>query len=70
VAARHRRDHRADRRAAHEQLEDVLGADGLQLTAEERARLEAPAPPSPVYPRWMLRGQTGIRDVPSLARTR
>jgi hypothetical protein len=42
VAARHRRDHRADRRAALEQLEDVLGADGLQLTAEECAPLEAP----------------------------
>ena len=27
-----------------EQLEDVLGADGLELTADERARLEAPAP--------------------------
>ena len=41
------------------QLEDVLGADGLELTPEERARLEAPAPPPPVYPQRMLREQVG-----------
>ena len=44
-----------------EQLEDVLGADGLELTADERARLEAPAPPPPLYPQRMLREQIGHR---------
>jgi aryl-alcohol dehydrogenase-like predicted oxidoreductase len=53
-----------------EQLEDVLGADGLQLTPEERARLEAPAPPPRLYPERMLRDQNRIRDVPVVARTR
>jgi aryl-alcohol dehydrogenase-like predicted oxidoreductase len=53
-----------------EQLEDVLGADGLRLTPEERERLEAPAPPPPVYPQRMLREQNGIRDVPEVARRR
>ncbi len=52
-----------------EQLEDALGADGLELTAEERARLEAPAPPPPVYPQRMLREQNGIRDTERLARS-
>ena len=51
-----------------EQLEDVLGADGLELTPEERARLEAPAPPPPVYPQRMLREQSGIRDTPAVRR--
>jgi aryl-alcohol dehydrogenase-like predicted oxidoreductase len=45
-----------------EQLEDVLGADGLELTADERARLETPAPPPPVYPQRMLREQNGMPD--------
>jgi aryl-alcohol dehydrogenase-like predicted oxidoreductase len=53
-----------------EQLEDVLGADGLELTADERARLEAPAPPPPVYPQRMLREQSGIADPPAVARQR
>jgi aryl-alcohol dehydrogenase-like predicted oxidoreductase len=53
-----------------EHLEDVLGADGLQLTPEERERLEEPAPPPDVYPQRMLREQSGIRDVPEVARTR
>jgi aryl-alcohol dehydrogenase-like predicted oxidoreductase len=53
-----------------EQLEDVLGADGLKLTPEERARLEAPAPPPPVSPQRMLREQSGMRDVPVVARAR
>jgi aryl-alcohol dehydrogenase-like predicted oxidoreductase len=51
-----------------EQLEDVLGADGLELTPDERERLEAPAPPPPVYPQRMLREQNGIRDMPEVAR--
>ncbi len=33
-----------------DQLEDLLGADGLRLEPEERARLEAPAPPPPALP--------------------
>ena len=32
------------------QLEDLLGADGLRLTGEERARLEAPARPAADVP--------------------
>jgi aryl-alcohol dehydrogenase-like predicted oxidoreductase len=51
-----------------EQLEDVLGADGLELTTDERARLEAPAPAPPVYPQRMLRDQSGIPDPPVVAR--
>jgi aryl-alcohol dehydrogenase-like predicted oxidoreductase len=53
-----------------EQLEDLLGADGLELTPEERERLEAPAPPPPVYPQRMLRDQSGMPDVPAVARSR
>ena len=52
----------------YEQLEDVLGADGLELSADERARLEAPAPPPPVYPQRMLREQNGIPDPPTVTR--
>lgn len=52
------------------QLEDVLGADGLTLTDDERARLEAPAPPPPLYPQRMLREQVGLPDVVPLARSR
>jgi len=51
-----------------EQLEDLLGADGLGLSDAERARLEAPAGPPPMYPQRFLREQNGIGDVPSLAR--
>jgi aryl-alcohol dehydrogenase-like predicted oxidoreductase len=41
-------------------LEDVLAAADLELTAEERARLEAPAPPPELYPQRMLAGQVGL----------
>jgi aryl-alcohol dehydrogenase-like predicted oxidoreductase len=51
-----------------DQLEDVLGADGLELSAEERARLEAPAPPPPMYPQRMLIEQVGLTDYGRLAR--
>jgi aryl-alcohol dehydrogenase-like predicted oxidoreductase len=51
-----------------DQLEDLLGADGLELTADERARLEAPSPPPPAYPQRFLREQNGIVDVPALER--
>ena len=43
-----------------EQLEDLLGAVDLELSAEERARLEAPAPPPEMYPQRMLAEQVGL----------
>jgi aryl-alcohol dehydrogenase-like predicted oxidoreductase len=43
-----------------EQLEGLLGADGLSLSAAERESLEAPAPPPEVYPERMLREQSGL----------
>jgi len=46
-----------------EQLEGVLGADAIALTPEERARLEAPAPPPEVYPHRMLSEQLGQERV-------
>jgi aryl-alcohol dehydrogenase-like predicted oxidoreductase len=53
-----------------EQLEDVLGADGLELSADERARLQEPGAPPPGYPRRMLLEQNGIGDVEALVRAR
>ena len=53
-----------------EQLDDLLGADDLALTEDERARLEAPAGPPPVYPQRFLLEQCGIGDVPSVMRAR
>jgi aryl-alcohol dehydrogenase-like predicted oxidoreductase len=53
-----------------EQLEDLLGADGLRLDDDERARLEAPAAPAPMYPQRFLLEQNGIGDVAELTRTR
>ena len=41
-------------------LEDLLPAADLKLTAEERARLEAPAPPPESYPNRMLTEQVGL----------
>jgi aryl-alcohol dehydrogenase-like predicted oxidoreductase len=52
----------------YEQLEDLLGAVDVTLAEEERARLEAHAPPPPVYPQRFLREQNGIGDVASLRR--
>jgi aryl-alcohol dehydrogenase-like predicted oxidoreductase len=46
-----------------EQLEGVLGADGIELTPDERARLEAPAPPPDLYPHRMLSEQNGMPTV-------
>ena len=46
-----------------EQLEDLLGSARLVLTSEERARLEAPAPPPETYPDRMLREQVGLERV-------
>ena len=53
-----------------EQLEDLLGAAALELTADERARLEAPAPPPPLYPQRFLTEQLGIDELPPLRRVR
>jgi aryl-alcohol dehydrogenase-like predicted oxidoreductase len=46
-----------------EQLEGILGADELELTPEERAALEAPAPPPVLYPNRMLSEQLGMDRV-------
>ena len=51
-----------------EQLEDLLGGADLELSADERARLEAPAPPPPMYPQRFLAEQNGIRELPALRR--
>ena len=53
-----------------EQLEDLLGADGLELDADERARLEAPAGPPAGYPQRFLREQNGIGEVTAVVRAR
>ncbi|MEN3280610.1 MAG: hypothetical protein V7607_1750 [Solirubrobacteraceae bacterium] len=53
-----------------EQLEGLLGATEVKLTADERARLEAHAPPPDVYPQRMLREQAGIGDPAVLTRLR
>jgi aryl-alcohol dehydrogenase-like predicted oxidoreductase len=52
----------------YEQLEDLLGSVDVTLSDEERARLEAHAPPPAAYPQRFLREQNGIGDVTSLAR--
>ncbi len=44
----------------YEHLEDLLPAVDLTLSAEERARLEAFAPPPEVYPQRMLAEQLGL----------
>jgi aryl-alcohol dehydrogenase (NADP+) len=41
-------------------LDDLLGAADLDLTTDERARLEAPAPPPDLYPHRMLTEQVGL----------
>src|SRR5215210_2156990 len=46
-----------------EQLEDLLGSVDLVLSAEERAALEAPAPPPEMYPQRMLSEQVGLERV-------
>jgi aryl-alcohol dehydrogenase-like predicted oxidoreductase len=43
-----------------EQLEDLLRAVDVQLSPEDRERLEAPAPPPELYPQRMLREQVGL----------
>jgi aryl-alcohol dehydrogenase-like predicted oxidoreductase len=51
-----------------EQLEELLPAADLRLSDDERAQLEAPAPPPPLYPQRMLREQVGIDAMPPLRR--
>jgi aryl-alcohol dehydrogenase-like predicted oxidoreductase len=46
-----------------EQLEGILGADEIELTPDERRRLEDPAPPPEVYPHRMLSEQAGLDRV-------
>jgi aryl-alcohol dehydrogenase-like predicted oxidoreductase len=43
-----------------EHLEDALGCVDVSLSPEERARLEAPAPPPELYPQRMLAEQQGL----------
>jgi aryl-alcohol dehydrogenase-like predicted oxidoreductase len=52
------------------QLAGLLNATELTLTAGERARLEAHAPPPDVHPQRMLREQAGIGDPAELRRHR
>jgi aryl-alcohol dehydrogenase-like predicted oxidoreductase len=47
----------------YEQLGDLLPAAELELSPEERARLEAPAPPPELYPHRMLSEQVGLEQV-------
>jgi aryl-alcohol dehydrogenase-like predicted oxidoreductase len=51
-------------------LEGLLGADSLELTAEERAQLESPAPPPDLAPHRMLAEQIGTPDLSGLVRRR
>ena len=51
-----------------DQLEDLLGAVDVTLSAEERERLEAPAPPPVMYPQRMLREQAGMEQLAVLKR--
>jgi aryl-alcohol dehydrogenase-like predicted oxidoreductase len=46
-----------------EQLDGLLGADTIELTPDERARLEAPAPPPELYPHRLLADQLGLERV-------
>jgi aryl-alcohol dehydrogenase-like predicted oxidoreductase len=43
-----------------EHLDGILGADAIELTPEERERLESPAPPPELYPHRMLAEQLGL----------
>jgi aryl-alcohol dehydrogenase-like predicted oxidoreductase len=44
-------------------LEDALGCFDVDLSPEERARLEAPAPPPEIYPQRMLAQQQGLEHL-------
>jgi aryl-alcohol dehydrogenase-like predicted oxidoreductase len=45
-----------------EHLDGILGADAIELTGDERARLEAPAPPPDLSPHRMLTEQVGLES--------
>ena len=51
----------------YEQLEDLLPAADLELSADERERLQRHAPPPEVYPQRMLIEQSGLPERISLA---
>jgi aryl-alcohol dehydrogenase-like predicted oxidoreductase len=53
-----------------EHLEDLLGAISLELSGEERTRLEAPAPPPEAYPQRMLAEQLGLERLSGPLRAR
>jgi aryl-alcohol dehydrogenase-like predicted oxidoreductase len=53
-----------------EHLEDLLGAISLELSGEERARLEAPAQPPEAYPQRMLAEQLGLERLSGPLRAR
>ncbi|HEX2411125.1 MAG TPA: aldo/keto reductase [Solirubrobacteraceae bacterium] len=53
-----------------EHLEDLLGSVSLELSPEERARLEAPAPPPEAYPQRMLAEQVGLERLSGPLRAR
>jgi aryl-alcohol dehydrogenase-like predicted oxidoreductase len=53
-----------------DQLEDLLGACELRLTPQERAALNACAPPPATYPHRMLREQARIADPTHITRLR
>jgi aryl-alcohol dehydrogenase-like predicted oxidoreductase len=53
-----------------EHLEDLLGSVSLRLSPEERARLEAPAPPPEAYPQRMLAEQLGLERLSGPLRAR
>ena len=46
----------------------MLGAADLQLTDDERARLESHAPPPAMYPQRMLSEQVGLGELATLRR--
>ena len=50
------------------QFDELIGATDLVLDDDERASLEAPAPPPAVYPQRMLVEQVGVGDYPPLRR--
>ncbi len=51
-----------------EQLEGVLGATEVQLSDDERSRLEEHAPPPVMYPQRMLSEQVGLGELATLKR--
>jgi len=53
-----------------DQLEDLLGAPDVDLSSEERERLESHAGPPALYPQRFLAEQNGIGEVTALRRTR